>query len=68
MIPANAKTLVLERLKNLPGDAKLSIGTGPPVTKAQLVTHVEKMDEIGEDYVEMELFYLRGLVKRYGSK
>ena len=66
MIPKNAKTLVLERLSHLPKNAKLVIGSdSEPLDKEKLIQHVEEMDEAGEEYVEMELLYLRSVVKRY---
>ncbi|MFH1225204.1 MAG: hypothetical protein V1676_05370 [Candidatus Diapherotrites archaeon] len=66
-ISKQAQMLVLERLKNLPRDAKLSAGGGPSVTKEELIQHVENLDSVGKEYIEMELFYLRSIARRHGS-
>ena len=66
MIPKNAKKVILARLIHLPKNAKLVIGNNPePLSKEDLIAHVEEMDETGEEYVEMELLYLRSILKRY---
>ncbi|MBU2099952.1 hypothetical protein KKG83_04665 [Candidatus Micrarchaeota archaeon] len=66
-VPKQAKLVVLEKLKNLPMDAKLSIGNGQSITKNELIKHVEDLDEIGKEYIEVELFYLRSIARRHGK-
>ncbi|MFH1588537.1 MAG: hypothetical protein ABIA76_04335 [Candidatus Diapherotrites archaeon] len=69
MIPKEAKALVLERIINyLPEDAKLMVANESSITKKELIEHVKKMDLVGKEYIEMELLYLRNIVKRHGAK
>lgn len=64
----SVKLLVMERLSFLPSGARLVMENGEALTKEQLIDHVKKSDETGEEYAEMELLYLRNTVKRYVPK
>lgn len=55
------KQLVIERLKTLPEDTGLSIGSMGGFDKQELISHVELGDEIGWKIIEVELNFLRGL-------
>ena len=62
-ISEDIKQLVILRLETLPSDKKISIGSYGDFIKEELVTHVEKEDEIGKKMVEIELEFLRALKK-----
>jgi len=55
------KQLVIERLKTLPENIGLSIGSMGDFDKQELISHVEQGDDIGKKIVEVELNFLRGL-------
>lgn len=55
------KQLVIERLKTLPEDTGLSIGSMGDFDKQDLINHVQQGDDIGQKIVEVELNFLRGL-------
>ena len=55
------KQLVVERLKTLPEDTGLSIGSMGDFNKQELISHVEQGDDIGQKIIEVELNFLRGL-------
>ena len=53
------RELVIARLKILPSDKKLSVGSSGDFTRDELIEHVEKKDEIGKKIVEVQMEYLR---------
>lgn len=55
------KQLVIERLKILPEDTGMSIGSQGDFNKNEMIDHVKKGDEIGQKIVEVEMNFLRGL-------
>ena len=55
------KQLVIERLKTLPEDTGMSIGSKGDFSRDDLILHVEQGDEIGKKIIEVELNFLRGL-------
>lgn len=55
--------LVIARLKTLPSDKKLSIGSEGDFTRDELIEHIEKKDELGKKIVEVQMEYLRLLKK-----
>lgn len=55
------KQLVIERLKTLPEDTGISIGSKGDFNKNEMIAHVKKGDDIGQKIVEVELNFLRGL-------
>lgn len=52
--------LVLARLMVMPSDLRLSIGS-KEYTKEELEQHIKKEDEIGREYTEIQLEFLRDL-------
>ena len=57
------KALVIERLKTLPSNIKVSIGNEGSFTKENLIAKVKKGDTTGRKFIEVELEYLRALKK-----
>lgn len=57
------KQLVIERLKTLPANISMSIGSKGDYNKKELINHVEQDDDIGQKIIEVELNFLRGLKK-----
>ena len=55
------RKLVLARLKALPDDTSLSIGSRGSFKKGQLIEHVEENDDIGQQMVEIDKLYLQAL-------
>lgn len=55
------KELVLARLKTLPEDTGLSIGSAGDFSRDQMIERVEAGDEIGKKIIEIEMDFLRGL-------
>lgn len=55
------RNLVIERLKTLPQQTGISIGSMGDFGKDELIQHVEQNDEIGKKIVEAELNFLRSL-------
>lgn len=53
------KELVIARLKTLPPDKKLSIGSAGDFERDELIEHVEKKDELGKKVIEVQMEYLR---------
>ena len=59
------KELVIARLKTLPDDKSISMGSEGEFTKEDLVEHVEKGDGIGQKMIEIEMDFLRNLKKGF---
>lgn len=55
------RKLVLERLKILSSDKKISVGSEGDFSKDELIACVKKNDEIGKKIVQAQLSYLRAL-------
>jgi hypothetical protein len=53
------KELVIARLKTLPSDKKLSIGSEGDFARDELIEHVEKRDELGKKVIQVQMEYLR---------
>lgn len=66
-ITEEIKELVIERLKTIPSDKKISIGNYGEFSKEQLIEYVKSGSEIGKKVIEIELEFLRafkqGIVK-----
>ena len=63
-ISKETKKLILWKIEvEVPPHHKLSIGNKGVFTKEQLKQHVEKGDELGEMYINMQLNFLRALAK-----
>ena len=61
-INKDIQQLILKRLDSVPQDAQLVTSSGETIPKSELVKHVKSLDEIGRDYIEMELFYIKSKV------
>jgi len=57
----SVKELVLARLETLPSGAVISIGSGPELTKKDLIKSVQEGSEIGKKIIEIEMSFLQGL-------
>lgn len=55
------KELVIERLKTLPEDTGMSIGSRGDFSKDEMIAYVENGDDIGQKIIEVEMNFLRGL-------
>lgn len=55
--------LVIARLKSMPENQKLSVGSLGEFDKYDLIEHVKKRDDVGKKIVEIELDFLRALKK-----
>lgn len=53
------KQLVIERLKTISSDKKISIGGKGDFTAKELIERVEKNDEVGKKVIEVQLEFLR---------
>jgi len=63
------KKLVLWRLDlGVPTNFKLSIGNKGTFSKEQLKEHIEKEDEIGRTYIDMQLKFIKALTTGELSK
>ncbi len=66
-ITEEIKELVIERLKTISSDKKISIGNYGEFSKEQLIEDVKSGSEIGKKIIEIELEFLRafkqGIVK-----
>lgn len=60
-ITNDMKNLVIARLDVLPANKKISIGSKGDFTKAELIDHVKKGDEIGEKMIQIELEFVRAM-------
>ncbi len=54
------KKLVLERVGAMPDSMNLAVGA-TEITKSDLLAHVQQEDEIGRQFIELELEFLRDL-------
>ena len=62
-VEEDIKKIILARLLNIPPNHKLSIGSKGDFTIEELKNHVEREDEIGRMYIEMQLLFLRSMKK-----
>ena len=53
--------LVIARLQNLPSNKEISIGSSGEFTKAELIEHVKKADDIGKKMIAIEMDFLRSM-------
>ena len=53
--------LVVARLQNLPSNKDISVGSSGEFTKAQLIEHVKKADEVGKKMIAIEMDFLRSM-------
>ncbi len=60
-IEQEIKNLVIARLKTLPEDKSVSVGSEGDFTKDELIQHVEDNDEIGKKVIEVEMNFLHAI-------
>ncbi len=65
MVTEEERKLVLARLQNMPSHMKLSLGEKAPVSKEELLSRIKRGDPLGDKFVQIQLEYLRSLVKQY---
>lgn len=58
---AEWKELVLIRLKSMPSNIEVSVGSVGTLSKEDLINHVEKDDDLGRLIVEMQKKYLQSM-------
>ncbi len=67
-ISVELKKIVLWRLETIPPNFKLSIGNEGTFTKAELKQHIEKEDNIGILFANMQLKFMKALASGEFSK
>ncbi|MDP3698098.1 MAG: hypothetical protein Q8R47_00775 [Nanoarchaeota archaeon] len=67
-ISEELKKIVLWRLETIPPNYKLSVGNEGTFTKDELKQHVEKGDEIGVMFANMQLNFMKALASGKFSK
>ena len=60
-IEEEVKELVIERLKFLPENIKVSVGNSGSYNKEELIKHIKEGDDIGKKIIEVELHFLKAL-------
>ena len=55
------RELVVARLKTLPDDKEISVGSDGEFTKEELIEAVQKSEPLGQKMVEVEMNFLRAL-------
>ena len=58
---SEVKELVLERIRVMPPNYKLSVGNQGTFTKEQLMDHVGKGNEIGNQIIDMQMNFIKAL-------
>jgi len=56
-----ANRLVIARLNTLPPNIKISIGSSGDFSKDEIIEAIETGGEIGKEYVEMQMTYLKAI-------
>ena len=55
------KQIVLMKIATMPKNYKLSIGGEGSFNKVQIAEHVNKMDDVGRNILDMELRFIKAL-------
>ena len=55
------KQIVLMKIATMPKSYKLSIGEEGSFNKVQIAEHVNKMDDVGRNILDMELKFIKAL-------
>lgn len=61
MIQEDIIKLVLVRLQSMPENIEVNFGSFGTLNKSELIDHVKKQDELGQQIVDMQMAYLRSL-------
>ncbi|MEK6846003.1 MAG: hypothetical protein AABY26_04545 [Nanoarchaeota archaeon] len=67
-ISIELKKIVLWRLETIPPNFKLSVGNEGTFTKDELKQHIEKEDDIGVLFANMQLNFMKALASGEFSK
>ena len=67
-ISEELKKIVLWRLETIPTNYKLSVGNKGSFTKDELKQHVEKGDEVGVMFANIQLKFMKALASGEFSK
>lgn len=67
-MPEALKEIVLWKLDTMPPHMKLSIGNKGTFSKEELKSHIEKEDEIGIIFSQMQLNFMKALASGEFSK
>ena len=67
-ISEELKKIVLWRLETIPPNYKLSVGNKGTFTKDELKQHVEKGDEVGVMFANMQLNFMKAMASGEFSK
>ena len=60
-----AQKLVLARLESAPDTVQFHRGNGKSMDKDELIKHVKDQDEIGQQFVEMQMEYIKASMKGF---
>jgi hypothetical protein len=60
-VDIDEKQLVMARLETLPSNIGVAVGSDGNYTKEQLLEHVDQEDEIGVQFIDLDLQFLRAL-------
>jgi len=63
MVDEEIKELVITRLKTMPANIKMSVGSYGIFSKNELIESVRKENEVGKLVIEMQLKYLKSFKK-----
>jgi len=63
MVDEEIKELVITRLKTMPANIKMSVGSYGTFSKNELIESVKKENEVGKLVIEMQLKYLKSFKK-----
>jgi len=63
MVDEEIKELVITRLKTMPANIKMSVGSYGIFSKNELIESVKKENEVGKLVIEMQLKYLKSFKK-----
>lgn len=62
VIKNDIKKLVIERIKTTSDELEISIGSNT-YTKEQILESVEKEDEVGKEFIDIQMEYLRDMAQ-----
>lgn len=60
-IDKTVQEIVLARVLTMPDNVGISIGGKGEFSKDEMIEHIEKNDEVGKKFIEIQLSYLQSL-------
>ncbi len=57
------KQLTIARLRSIPDDYQISIGSAGTLTREQAIENVEQENELGKELIEVQLEFLRDMAR-----